>query len=148
MARIVRARDYRWDVPIHEYKTEGTGFRAIHRQTLLGDNEGEERLNFITRYFEIQPGGYSSLEHHEHPHSVVVIRGCGEVVLHDRVEAIGLHDCVYIAPHQWHQFHASRGEPLGFLCIVDRNRDRPQVPDDSDLEELRRNPALANKIRV
>ncbi len=148
MAKIVRAKDYRWDVPVKDYKTDGTGFLDIHRQTLLGEDAGEERLNFVTRYFEIQPGGYSSLEHHEHPHSVVIIRGAGEVVLEDRVESIGLHDCVYIAPHQWHQFHATTDEPLGFLCIVDRDRDRPQVPTEEEVEELRKNPALARRIRV
>ncbi|WP_290653719.1 cupin domain-containing protein [Aquisalimonas sp.] len=148
MAKIVRADGYRWEVPVKEYKTQGTGFRAIHRQTLLGENQGEERLHFITRYFEIQPGGYSSLEHHEHPHCVVIVRGTGEVILHDRVESIGLHDCVYIAPHQIHQFHAVGDEPLGFLCIVDRERDRPQIPGDAELQRLRENPEIARRMKV
>lgn len=149
IGRIIRARDYRWDdVPVKEYKTDGTGFRDIHRQTLLGEAEGEERLRFITRYFEIQPGGYSSLEHHEHPHSVVVIRGHGEVVLGDRVEPIGLHDCIYTPPHCIHQFHATGDAPLGFLCIVERDRDRPQIPDEATVERLCSDPALARRIRT
>ena len=148
MGKIVHAHNYRWDVPTLEYKTEGTGFRAIHRQTLIGEAEDEARLNFVTRYFEIQPGGYSSLEHHEHPHSVVILRGSGEVVLHDRVEPISAQDCVYVAPHEWHQIHATGDEPLGFLCVVDRNRDRPQTPSDDELADLRENPALAARIRV
>ena len=148
MAKIIRAHDHRWDVPVKEYKTDGTGFSKIHRQTLLGDNEGEEHLNFITRYFEIQPGGYSSLEHHEHPHSVVIIRGSGHALIHDRVEPVGLHDCVHIGPHEYHQFHASNDEPLGFLCVVDRERDRPQVPDDDQLESLRANPDVGDWIKV
>ncbi len=148
MAKIIRARNFRWDVPLKEYKTEGTGFRDITRQTLLGEGEGEERLNFLTRYFEVQPGGYSSLEHHEHPHAVLIIRGEGEVILQDRVELLHLHDCVYISPHTWHQFHATGQEPLGFLCIVDRQRDRPQIPGAEDLETMREQPEVARRLRV
>ncbi|MDZ7810340.1 MAG: cupin domain-containing protein [Arhodomonas sp.] len=59
---------------------------------------------------------------------MVVIRGRGEVILGDRVEPLGLHDVVYIAPHTLHQFQATGEEPLGFLCIVDRERDRPVLP--------------------
>lgn len=149
MAKVLRARDYRWDsVGIKEYKTDGTGFRDITRQTLLGEAEDEARLNFITRYFELQPGGYSSLEHHEHPHVVVVIRGHGEVILQERVETIGLHDCVYIAPHTVHQFHPLGEEPLGFLCMVDRERDRPQIPDDETVERLRQNTAVGRRLKI
>jgi hypothetical protein len=28
----------------------------------------------------------------------------------------------------WHQFLADAGEPLGFLCMVPSERDRPQLP--------------------
>ncbi len=148
MAKIIRAEHYRWNVPLKEYKTEGTGFRHVTRQTLLGEADGEERLNFITRYFEVQPGGYSSLERHEHPHVVVIIRGEGEVVLENRVERVRLHDCVYISPHTFHQFHATGDDALGFLCMVDRERDRPQLPRDEDVERLSTNPAVRARIRT
>ncbi len=147
-SKVVRCRDYRWqDVPLREYKTEGSHFRDITRQTLLGEGEGEAALNFITRYFEVQPGGYSTLEHHQHPHSVVILRGSGEVILQDRVEPVGPHDCVYVAPGTWHQFHASGEQPLGFLCVVDRERDRPVLPEADDLEGLGRSPAVGKRLR-
>lgn len=148
-SKVRHARDYRWeDVSTREYKTEGTHFRAITRQTLLGEAEDEQALNFLTRYFEVQPGGYSTLEHHEHPHSVVILRGSGEVVLGDRVEPIAAPDVVYVAPQTFHQFHATGDEPLGFLCIVDRERDRPQLPDDEELERLRDVEAVRRRIRT
>ncbi len=148
-SKVIRARNYRWEnVELREYKSEGTHFKDITRQTLMGEGEGEQALNCLTRYFEVQPGGYSTLERHEHTHSVVILRGQGEVILEDRVEPVGLHDCVYIAPNTFHQFHATGDEPLGFLCIVDRERDRPQLPQAEDLERLRQVEAVASRLKT
>ena len=148
-SKIVRAHGYRWQgVPLREYKTEGSHFRAITRQSLLGERDDEQAVNFLTRYFELQPEGYSTLEHHQHPHTVVVLRGSGEVILGDRVETIGLHDCIYVAPGTFHQFHATGGEPLGFLCIVDRIRDRPALPSQDELEQLRRDDRIRRRMRT
>lgn len=147
-SKVISARGYRWDdVPIREYKTEGTHFRHITRQTLLGGGDDEQALNFETRYFEIQPGGYSTLERHDHPHSVVILRGTGEVILQDRVEALGPHDVVYVAPQTVHQFHATGDEPLGFLCVVDRHRDRPHLPDDEEAAALCEVEAVRRRLR-
>lgn len=110
------------------YKAEEGDYRGVTRQTLLGEGAGEEPLAFLTRYFELEPGGFSSLEEHRHPHSVVVLRGRGSVVLGDQVFALEPFDCVYVAPDTPHQFRAGDAEPLGFLCIVDRERDRPRPP--------------------
>jgi hypothetical protein len=48
----------------------------------------------------------------------------------------------------WHQFRAAEDAPLGFLCLVSSERDRPQLPSDEDLAALRRNPAIAAFIRT
>ena len=148
-SKVIRNRDYRWDeVELREYKTEGSHFKDITRQTLMGEAEGELHGGAITRYFEVQPGGYSTLERHQHVHSVVIIRGRGEVILEDRVEPVALHDCVYIAPMTFHQFHALGDEPLGFLCIVDRERDRPQLPQPEDVERLCGCEAVKARLRT
>ena len=134
-SKIIRANDYTWEgVGRKQYKTDGSTFRDIERYSLLGEGEGELELNCQTRYFEVQPGGYSSLEYHRHPHSVVIIRGRGSMVLGDEVHDLNLHDVVYISPETLHQFHADRGEPLGFLCVVDRYRDKPSVPSDEQMK--------------
>ena len=114
-------------VALKAYKAEQATYKDVTRQTLLGEGSGEEALRFITRYFEVQPGGYSTLELHQHPHVVLILRGAGHVVLDDQTHGIGPHDCVYVAPGTKHQFRATGSEPLGFLCVVDRVRDRPQV---------------------
>ena len=129
-SKVIQSGGYRWEsVPVKRYKDEGDHFREITRQTLLGEGDGEEPLQSITRYFEIQPGGFSSKERHQHPHSVIVIRGRGQVLLDDQTHPIGPFDCVFVAPGTVHQFRATAGEPLGFLCIVDRERDRPERVD-------------------
>ncbi|RLK50135.1 quercetin dioxygenase-like cupin family protein [Alkalispirillum mobile] len=148
-SKVIRARGYRWEgVPHKAYKTEGSHFHGITRQTLLGEDGTQSALNHQTRYFEIAPGGYSSLERHEHTHTVVILRGEGELVLGRELHRIAAHDCIYIAPQTFHQFHATGDEPLGFLCIVDRERDRPHLPDEQELAELRALPGVGDRVRT
>ena len=132
-SKVIKADDYSWDgVERKQYKTDTNNFKEIHRFTLLGEDISQ--LNSETRYFEIQPGGYSSLELHRHPHSVVIIRGSGTLVLENELHQLSLHDVIFIAPETIHQFHADNDEPLGFICIVDRYRDRPAIPDDETIQ--------------
>ena len=48
----------------------------------------------------------------------------------------------------WHQFRAADDEPLGFLCLVNTDRDRPALPTEADLADLRRDPTVAAFIRA
>src|SRR5256885_9983318 len=62
-SKVLKFGGFRWDgIPVREYKTGDVPYRDVTRQTLLGEGAGEEPFNFVTRYFEIQPGGYSTLE--------------------------------------------------------------------------------------
>jgi quercetin dioxygenase-like cupin family protein len=127
-SKVLKCTGYRWQgVQLEAYKAEPARFKDVTRQTLLGKGPGEEALQFVTRYFEIQPGGYSTLEYHHHPHAVVVLRGRGQVVLGGDTHEIAPYDCIYVAPDTPHQFRATGGEPLGFVCVVDRIRDRPRA---------------------
>ena len=125
-SRVIRCAGFRWDgVPVTAYKPDPTLFRDVTRQTIVGEGAGEDAGTVVTRYFEVQPGGYSMLERHEHRHTVIVLRGRGTVRLGERTHEIGPFDAVYVAPHTVHQFRAAEDEPLGFLCVVDRERDKP-----------------------
>jgi mannose-6-phosphate isomerase-like protein (cupin superfamily) len=126
--------DYKWDgVDVLEYKQEGAApFRDVTRQVLFGDEAFPAQL----RYFEVAPGGWTTLERHEHVHSVMVLRGRGRCVVGDKAHDIGLHDLVTVPPMTWHQFRAAADEPLGFLCMVPTQRDRPQLPDADELSRL------------
>ncbi len=122
------------------YKEEGVApFKSISRQTLFSD----PRLAGELRYFEIEADGFSTLERHEHVHAVMILRGRGSCLVGAKVRAVETLDLVTIAPWTWHQFRASAGEALGFLCLVNVERDRPQLPNSEDLASLRANPDTA-----
>lgn len=148
-SRVLRGEQFTWpQVPLRVYKNDGSPHCDITRRTLLGEGLGEEALDALVRYFEIQPGGYSTLERHQHPHAVVVLRGSGSVILDRQVAPVTAGDCVYVAPQCFHQFHADAGEVLGFLCVVSRERDRPVLPTEQELARLREEPAVARLLRV
>jgi hypothetical protein len=51
-------------------------------------------------------------------------------------QPVASHDLVTIDPLTWHQFHAAADCPLGFLCLVSRTRDRPQLPTAEESARL------------
>jgi quercetin dioxygenase-like cupin family protein len=131
----------RWrEVEVREYKAEGSApFRDVTRQVLFDDPALASQL----RYFEVAPGGYTTLERHEHAHAVVVQRGAGRCLIGDRIYELAAHDLVHVPALTWHQFRAGADRPLGFLCMVNAQRDRPQLPDATDLAQLCRDPSIA-----
>jgi S-methyl-1-thioxylulose 5-phosphate methylthiotransferase len=130
-SKVIKCAGFRWDgVAVTGYKPDPALFKDVTRQTLVGEGPGEAGTPVLTRYFEVQPGGYSTLEHHHHRHTVVVLRGRGTVRLDAETHDLAPFDVVYVAPRTVHQFRAGAEEPLGFLCIVERDRDRPTpVPE-------------------
>jgi len=125
---------FRWEgVDVREYKQEGTApFKDVTRQVLF-EPEG---LPAQLRYFEVAAGGWTTLERHAHVHAVMVIRGKCQALVGDRAYDIAIHDLVTVPSMTWHQFHAAPDEPLGFLCLVASDRDRPQLPAAHEVEGL------------
>lgn len=119
---------FRWDGrPPTDYKISGAlPFQAVSRTELIGRN-GEETA-FDLRYFEIEPGGYSSLERHRHTHVIIGTRGEGRLLVNEGERAIRPFDVAYVPPLKVHQLRNDGPQPFGFFCIVDRDRDRPQAP--------------------
>lgn len=143
---IRRTDDFRWaGIPVSAYKPGGTHFAGITRQLLF---EGGEGLGCQLRYFEIEAGGYSSLERHRHGHAIIVVRGEGRALVGDRIVDLATFDLVNVPPLTWHQFRAGGDQPFGFLCMVDCGRDAPERPDGSVLAALRSDPRIAEFIRV
>jgi quercetin dioxygenase-like cupin family protein len=133
--------DFRWTgVEMRPYKEDERAlYKAITRQVLFSDPKMAGEL----RYFEVAPGGFSTLERHEHMHGVLILRGRGHCMVGDEVKRLETRDLVTVPPMTWHQFRAATDEPLGFLCMVDAERDKPQLPTPKDIERLKQNPAIA-----
>ena len=146
MKPVRRASDFRWeDVDLLAYRSRGGGFRGVTRQLLFGPELG---LGCELRYFEVEPGGHSTLEKHEHVHAVVILRGRGRVLIGDSIWDVEPRDLVQVPANTFHQFRPSADGPLGFLCMVAAERDRPQEPSERELEALRAAPATAGFFRV
>lgn len=135
----------RWEgVALMQYKQgsseEGSApFKDITRQVLFDDPS----LAAQVRYFEMQPGGYSTLERHQHMHAVMILRGRGRCLVGDQVMEVAEHDLIHIPAMTWHQFRATGAAPMGFLCVVNAVRDRPQLPEAQDIKALAANPVVA-----
>ena len=140
-----KARDYRWEgVAELPYKEDDRAlFRSVTRQVLFSDPVMAGEL----RYFEVAPGGFSTLERHAHMHAVLVLRGRGHCLVGDEVKQIELRDLVTVPSMTWHQFRATAAEPLGFLCMVNATRDKPQLPSVEDLAKLTADATIAAFLR-
>ena len=141
MKSIRRFKSFRWEnTDLLAYKEEGSApFKAITRQTLFHD----PALKCELRYFEVAPGGYSTLERHEHMHAVLILRGQGECLVGNEVTKIETNDLVAIKPWTWHQFRAGIDAPLGFLCMVNVERDKSSLPTKEERKVLEANPVIA-----
>ena len=142
MNAIVRhVGGHRWNgVPVLNYKEEGTHFKAISRQVLF---EGGPKLGAELRYFEMAAGGFSTLERHEHMHGVLILRGRGHCLVGSGVRSIETRDLITVPPMTWHQFRTKGDEPMGFLCMVNVERDKPQLPTADEVEALKIDPKVA-----
>lgn len=116
-------------VALESYKADTATWKGITRRELMGKRG--ETTKFHVRYFEIQPGGHSTLEKHEHEHVVIPMRGVGEAQAGCYIWKVSPGDVVYVSPSDPHQFRCpdDATEPFGFLCIVNSERDKPTTVD-------------------
>jgi quercetin dioxygenase-like cupin family protein len=137
---------FRWEsVAYQPYKQDGSApFKDISRQVLFH----EDTLGCELRYFEMDAGGFSTLERHEHAHAVMILRGAGECLVGNEVRDVKQFDLVSIPAWSWHQFRATDGQPLGFLCMVNTSRDRPQLPSAKELAQLQADPVIGRFLNA
>ncbi|MFA6030719.1 MAG: RuBisCO large subunit C-terminal-like domain-containing protein [Elusimicrobiota bacterium] len=126
--RLAFRPDWSWEGrPASAYKADETlPFQGVSRRELVGAHG--EKTAFDLRYFELAPGGHTSLEKHAHTHTVVCVRGRGVLVKGKKRVELGGMDIGYVGPFETHQLRNEGAEPFGFFCIVDRERDRPVAP--------------------
>jgi len=121
-------RGFRWEATeLEPYKLsahKGGEFYGASRQVLIGKRG--ERVRFHVRYFELEPGGFTSLERHRHSHVVIAMRGRGRVRVGDVDYSVQPFDTVYIDREIPHQLRALGQARFGFFCIVDAEREKPR----------------------
>lgn len=138
--------NFGWDsISVLAYKDREGPFKDVTRQIRF---EAQLELSCQVRYFEVGAGGHSTLERHRHAHFVVVIRGEGEALIGDQIHQLLDKDVVLVPSNSWHQFRATQGKPLGFLGIVNGERDKPVLPTPEELGMMRRSSDVAAFIRA
>jgi len=126
-SKIIRFRKNKWaGIKSFPYKHKKGKWSSIKRFPLASSNS----MKFEVRYFEITPGGCSSLEYHNHVHVVICVKGKGRLRLGNRYKILKYLDIAYIAPNEIHQLSNPYKETFGFFCIVDAERDRPIELED------------------
>ncbi len=144
---VIQDAPHRWrNIEELVYKDEDglASFKDVSRRILFGEahQDGME-----VRYFEVDAGGHTTLEKHEHTHLVIPIKGSGACLVGDEVLPLAMHDLVYIPAWAWHQFRAAENEVFGFLCLVKVERDRATLPTKEEIAEMKNNPEVADFIR-
>lgn len=127
VSKVIRAAGpHAWQgIPLEAYKPTTDTYKGVTRRELVGKRGESPR--FHVRYFEVEPGGFTTWEKHEHEHVVIVQRGTGHAVVGTQAHAVTVGDIVYVSPSDPHQFRCpvKATEPFGFLCLVNAERDRP-----------------------
>lgn len=123
--RLAFRQDWNWEGrDSSPYKDAGDlAFQGVRRVELVG--KFGERTRYDLRYFEVEPGGHTSLEKHLHTHVVIGARGEGVLLLGDRRLPLRHLDVACVGPLEAHQLRNETEEPFGFFCVVDHDRDRP-----------------------
>jgi len=134
-----RRKNFRWEhTEVEPYKLGARGageFAGASRQVLIGKRG--ERAAFHLRYFELDPGGYTSLERHRHVHVVIGVRGHGLVRVGNREYRLAPNDLIYIGPGQVHQLRSAGRAKFGFFCIVNARRDKPRAVQPAPRSRLK-----------
>ncbi|HEY8370446.1 MAG TPA: cupin domain-containing protein [Thermodesulfobacteriota bacterium] len=146
---------YRFDPATHGWEgverkayaeaTDGRFFCGIERHVIVGHHSGRPSMQL--RYFEVAPGGHSSLEKHRHEHLVIGARGVGQVLVGHETRELREKDALYIGPDTPHQFVNTSDAPFGFFCIVASERDRPRDLSPEEQAAIDANPAARALVR-
>ena len=99
MIRKFDAKNFKWDgIETLVYKQDGSPFKDVTRQVIY---DGAYDIPWQFRYFDCLPGGYSTLEYHDHTHMVMIFRSKGQVLLGDEIHDV---EAVILSKFQAKQF--------------------------------------------
>ena len=95
---------------------EGEDSRGVAIRPLI--TQGDGAPTFATRYFEIEPGGYTPRHSHSWEHEVFVISGQGSVTGLEGPKPLTAGTSVFVPGGEEHQFRNTGAGPLTFLCLI------------------------------
>jgi mannose-6-phosphate isomerase-like protein (cupin superfamily) len=147
-SKHIRCADFKWEkTPIVEYKGEESGatFYNVNRQNIISSVDGTD---FEVRYFECAPKGFTTLEKHQHTHVVMAARGCGKVIVGEKIFDVAPYDFLIIPEWQPHQLINTADEPFGFFCTVNVRRDKYRLLSKQETEGLKSNSEIEKYIRI
>ncbi|MGB2822443.1 MAG: cupin domain-containing protein [Phycisphaerae bacterium] len=102
------------DVPTETVEEQGA--EGVQIRLLIHEAEGAP--TFYMRQFSVAPGGYTPEHTHAWEHEVYILAGSGTVLTPEGPKPVAAGDCVYVAPHDNHQFRNTGPGELKFLCLV------------------------------
>lgn len=108
--------DYHWQ-EIEPQRYAVPDISGIVKHVLVGPEDGAP--NFVIRYFEVEPGGYSRLESHPQEHGIVILHGRAQIQLEEEFLTLEPLDVVFIPGGDKHQLiNNDDDNKLGFICVV------------------------------
>ncbi len=140
--------DFKWDgVRTVAYKNAGSSdtFYNVDRQNIISAADG---VGFDVRYFECGPGGYTTLEKHQHVHIVMIARGFGRVIIGEHIFEARPHDYFIIPSWMPHQLINAKDDPFAFFCSVDAQRDQFIRLSREETKTLKENGGIKEWIRI
>jgi quercetin dioxygenase-like cupin family protein len=107
--------DYLWqDVIPQGYDVPDIS--GVVKHVLIGPDDSAP--NFIIRYFQIEPGGYSQLESHPQEHGILILHGQARIQLKDEILELNPLDVVFIPGGDEHQLMNVSKDIMGFICVI------------------------------
>ncbi len=109
--------DFGWDgvTPI-EINTDIV--HGVMKHVLVGPED--EAPNFIIRYFNVPVGEKTFFDQHPHEHGIVILHGKAKVQINDDFYELEPLSSIFISGMDIHQLTNIGAEPLGFICVIQR----------------------------
>lgn len=111
MSGLIRNIDETPRSPVQMEGVEGASMAVM-----VGRDDGAP--HFALRQFQVEAGGHTPRHQHDYEHEVYIVAGKGEILLNGKDNPIRSGDVIYVPANHEHQFRASSGEALRFLCLV------------------------------
>ena len=90
--------------------------RGVTMHVVIGPAQGAQ--NFTMRVFEVEPGGYTFLHHHDFEHEIFFHQGRGEVLYEKRTVPVGAGSIAFLPADVLHQIKNTGDEKMILVCVI------------------------------